>query len=148
MIVYRIGKSKFSDDLTGEGAKRVGGRWNHPGVPCIYAGATKSLCLLEFSAHATLDTIPRALSFTTYEIPGRLIKEIKTGELPGNWSQWPHPKESRDFGTKLLNKNADLILQMPSAILNDEYIYVINPSHPKMKEVKIVAIKIMLMMCG
>ena len=35
--VYRISKTKFENDHSGEGAKLYGGRWNNQGVACIYA---------------------------------------------------------------------------------------------------------------
>src|SRR5689334_1860348 len=130
MKVYRIGKTKFAKDLNGEGARLYGGRWNHPGTPCIYSAETRALSLLEYTAHVSIDDIPRALSFTCLEIPEDTIVGIKIGTLPGNWSVWPHSKEARDFGDALLTSGKSLVIKFPSAILPDEFNYVINPLHP------------------
>lgn len=62
-------------------------------------------------------------------------------KLPVNWNEWPHPKETRDFGTKFLAGNKHLVLKFPSAIIPAEFIYVINPLHTRMKEIKIIAVQ-------
>jgi RES domain-containing protein len=138
MRLYRIGKSKYSKDLKGEGAKINGGRWNHEGIPCIYTAESRALAVLEMSAHVTLDEIPRALCFTTFDVPEDSILTHEIGSLPRNWQNWPHPKETRDFGSQLLRKNEYLLFKYPSAILPFEYNYVINPVHPSMSKVKII----------
>ena len=61
MRLYRIGKSKYSKDLTGEGAKLNGGRWNHEGIACIYTAESYALCLLEYSVRVQLSDLPKNL---------------------------------------------------------------------------------------
>lgn len=141
MVLYRIGKTKFAYDLAGTGAKLYGGRWNHEGIPCIYSAASRALSLLEYSAHVTLDTIPKALSFTNFEVPDELIHAVKSEKLPGNWPDWPHPKAARDFGTALLQENKHAVLQFPSAIIPEEFIYVINPLHSLIKSIRIINVR-------
>lgn len=138
MLLYRIGRTKYAKDISGEGAKIAGGRWNHEGTPCIYTAESRALCLLEYTAHASIDTIPRALSFTTFQVPDNSILELSIGELPGNWSHWPHPKKARDFGTRLLKEKKYLLIKLPSAIVPWEFIYLINPLHADMAKVKII----------
>lgn len=141
MLIYRIGKTRHARDLSGEGARLNGGRWNHPGTPCIYTAETRALSLLEYTAHVSIDDIPRALSFTCIEIPDDAIEAVALSKLPGNWASWPHPKESRDFGDGLLLSAGSLVLQLPSAIIPDEFNYVINPLHSRIKEVAILSAK-------
>jgi RES domain-containing protein len=141
MILYRIGKTKFAHDITGTGAKLNGGRWNHEGVPCVYCAGSRALSLLEYSAHVTLDTIPKFLSFTSLDVPDELVHTLKKSKLPQNWNAWPHPKGARDFGTNLLLQNKHAVIRFPSAIIPEEFIYTINPLHIKMKFIKIVDVK-------
>lgn len=47
MILYRFAHHKFSDDLSGTGAKLKGGRWNLTGTPVLYTSSSISLALLE-----------------------------------------------------------------------------------------------------
>jgi RES domain-containing protein len=141
MLLYRICSSKFANDLTGEGAKINGGRWNHPGTACIYSASTRALALLEYTAHAKLHLIPRALSFTSFEVPDQSLQSFSIAQLPGNWKQFPHPKETRDFGTKFLTDNKFLVYRLPSVVIDDEMNFIINPSHPDIKLVKIKEVK-------
>ena len=52
--VYRLIRAERADDvLSGEGAQLYGGRWNPPGYPVMYAGATIEICALEKFVHLT-----------------------------------------------------------------------------------------------
>jgi RES domain-containing protein len=141
MRLYRIGSTRFANDLRGEGAKLSGGRWNHVGIPCIYVAATRSLALLEYTTHARVHLIPRALSFITLEVPCHSLETYSIPQLPGNWKQFPHPNETRDFGTRFLTANKFLLYQLPSVVIEDEMNFVINPSHPDIKMIAIEDIK-------
>ena len=136
--VYRIGRKKFASDLTGEGAKLFGGRWNHKSVPCIYASESRALSLLEYTVNISLDEIPRALSITTIEIPDSLIQKITVAQLPGNWQQSPAPTETKDFGVGLLRSSSYSVFKIPSTILPDEFNYLLNPLHEDSRHFKIV----------
>lgn len=141
MLLYRIGHTMHANDLTGEGARLNGGRWNDIGVPCIYASLTRSLALLEYTCHVKRHLIPRDLSFVTYGVPEHSIELIPVNQLPGNWKQWPHPKEARDFGSSLLRKGKFLLYGLPSAVIEEEMNYIINPLHPHMKQLKIMDVR-------
>ena len=141
MLVYRIGKTKHADDLSGEGAKIHGGRWNHKSIPCIYTSQSRALSLLEYTVNINVEDIPRALSITTFEIPDEDILMIKEDSLPGNWKQIPIPSSTKDFGTLLLNNKGKLAIKIPSAVMAEEYNYILNPLHFNSEKIKIVEIK-------
>jgi len=140
MIVYRIGRNKHINDLTGEGARLFGGRWNHVLTPCVYTSESRSLAVLEYTVNVNIDDIPRALSIATIEIPDNAILELKTEDLPGNWMQAPTPSSTKDFGTNLLKKAAVPIIKIPSTVIPQEFNYLLNPLHPDSKYFKIVSI--------
>lgn len=127
MIIYRVGRTKYAHDLDGEGARLFGGRWNHKLTPCIYASESRALALLEYTANVNIDDIPRALSITTFEIDPAHIFEIPVSKLPGDWKIAPVPASTKDFGTALLRKGDHGILKIPSAIIEDEFNYLLNP---------------------
>ena len=52
--VWRICRRPFAD-LSGDGARLYGGRWNTPGRPLIYAAETAALAVLEVRVHLDLD---------------------------------------------------------------------------------------------
>ena len=140
MRLYRIGKTKYAHDLTGMGAKLNGGRWNHEGIPCIYLAESRALSLLEYAAHAAIDMLPPTLSFTTFEIPERSIRQLSVKELPATWLQRPHNKESRDMGSAMLSKQECLLLKIPSVIIGQEFNFVLNTLHPLISAVKITEV--------
>lgn len=141
MLLYRIGSTRYANDLVGEGAKLNGGRWNHIGTPCIYAAESRALALLEYTAHAKIHLIPRALSMVTFQVPDHSIKTFTISQLPGNWKQFPHPLEARDYGTKFLKDNKFLLYRLPSVVIEEEMNVIINPSHPDIKLIKIIEVK-------
>lgn len=136
MIVYRIGKTRYAKDLTGEGSRLHGGRWNHKLIPCIYTSESRSLAVLEYTVNINIDDIPRALSITTYE-----ILYLETYELPGNWKEVPAPSATKDFGTRLLERALFPVIRFPSSVVPDEFNYIINPLHPGSKDCRILDIR-------
>ncbi len=51
MTVYRFTHKKFAGELSGTGARLVGGRWNPVGVSVVYTSESISLALLEVLAN-------------------------------------------------------------------------------------------------
>jgi len=141
MIVYRIGKSKYASDLTGEGARLYGGRWNNKLVGCLYTSESRALAVLEYSVNVNIDNIARALSVTTIEIPDRIIRIVNEQDLPGDWRRSPAPFSTKDFGSTLLLTAAEPVIKIPSTVIPDEFNYLLNPLHPDSKNFKIIDIK-------
>jgi len=140
MRLYRIGKTKYAHDLTGTGAKMNGGRWNHEGIPCIYLADSRALSLLEYTAHAGIETMPPALAFSTYEVPEHSIWQLSVNELPTTWLQRPHSRENRDIGSTLLSQTDCLLLKFPSLLIEHEFNFILNTLHPLVNSVKITEV--------
>lgn len=141
MIVYRVGKTKYAKDLTGEGARLHGGRWNHQLIPCIYTSESRSLAVLEYTVNINIEDIPRSLSITTYEIPDNSFLRLRMSDLPGNWKEAPAPSSTKDFGTSLLNEAIYPVIRIPSTVIPYEFNYILNPLHPGSEDFKIVDIR-------
>lgn len=137
MIVYRIGKTKYARDLTGEGARLYGGRWNNKMVSCIYTSESRSLALLEYTANVNIDNVPSALSITHIEIPEEEIFIVKERDLPGKWQQSPAPSTTKEFGSALLLSANHAIIKIPSVIIPQEYNYILNPLDAVSRKFKI-----------
>jgi RES domain-containing protein len=141
MILYRVGKTTHANDLTGEGARLHGGRWNHILIPCIYASESRALAVLEYTVNVNIDDIPRSISLTTFEVPGINVQEIKIADLPGNWIEIPAPTSTKDFGTKLLKGLTSPVIKIPSAIIPQEFNYLLNPLHADRIHFNIISIQ-------
>ncbi|MFT3950186.1 MAG: RES family NAD+ phosphorylase [Agriterribacter sp.] len=141
MIVYRIGRTKFSKDLSGAGARLHGGRWNHILTSCIYTSESRALAVLEYTVNVNIDDIPRSLSISTFEIPDTGIYELTVKDLPGNWKAAPASSSTKDLGTKLLRSANSPIIKIPSAIIPQEFNFILNPQHPGSENFKILDVE-------
>lgn len=141
MLVYRIGKTKYKNDLSGEGARLNGGRWNHVLTPCIYTSESRALALLEYTVNVTIEDIPRALSMTAIEIPDDKIEACKIADLPGDWALIPAPVSTKDYGTSFLKSQQAPVLKIPSSIISKEFNFIMNPLNPGSKAFKIISVE-------
>jgi len=144
MKAFRICKKKHSKDISGQGAKLSGGRWNSKGTPIIYSASTVSLALLETLVHVDIKHIPRNLVFVEYDIPDDVkIKSVSLRSLPANWKDYPTPTGIALIGDKFVWAAKELILKVPTAIAAtiDEYNVLINPIHPDLSRIRIVKVK-------
>ncbi|SFS54508.1 RES family NAD+ phosphorylase [Sphingobacterium wenxiniae] len=127
MLVYRIGKTQYADDLSGTGSKLFGGRWNHINIPCIYTSESRALAILEYSVNVEVVLIPKNLSMAVFEIEEKDIYEIGTQDLHPDWKDIPTPLSSKELGSKLLLQNISII-KVPSVVVEQEYNYILHPS--------------------
>jgi len=141
MFVYRVSRTKFSQDLSGEGARLFGGRWNHMLTPCVYTSESRALAVLEYTVNVTIEDIPRSLSIITYKIPDKAIHELTIAQLPGNWRESPAPSSTKDFGTDLLIRAESPIIKIPSTVIPQEYNYLLNPKHKDSDNFRIIQVE-------
>ncbi len=136
MILYRFSHSKYAGELSGEGAKLRGGRWNPVGLPVVYTSENISLALLEILTNASSLQELQMIRLTEIDIPGTPERhEIKLQNLKKNWqldfdyTQW--------MGQEIIRSGQSLLVQCPSAIVPREKNYLINPAHPDFKKIKV-----------
>jgi len=136
MRIWRLCPQRRAESaFDGEGARRYGGRWNHAGVPAVYASATISLAVLEYLVHADLDLLPERLVVIPVELPGRLIVNVgDVAELPKEWRHSPVPDAVKDVGTAFLRTGRTPVLAVPSAVVPQELNYLMNPRHPRIAD--------------
>ena len=136
MLVYRITDPQFADDLTGEGARLYGGRWNPKGIPLIYTAESVALAALEVLVRLTT---PKQYSRVTYELPDTASTEVLTlAELPPTWN-FPFPNIwLLEFGRTWAMERRSLVLKVPSAVVQGEgWNYLLNPLHPESSAIHI-----------
>ena len=137
MIVYRIAKKEYIEDISGNGAKRTGGRWNPKGIPILYCASTSSLAILEKLISIDMDLLPEDLCIAALEIPKSKILKIPEEELPKNWNHYPSPDALKSIGKSWIELGDFCALQIPSAVNFMESNYLINVKHPLMGKIKI-----------
>ncbi|MGX5820691.1 RES family NAD+ phosphorylase [Chitinophaga lutea] len=140
MIVYRLSNGKYKNDLSGKGAELAGGRWNSKGTPMLYTGQSRALCTTELAVHAPLGIVPINFWMITIEIPDTApATEADPKQLPSDWKSFPHPHCTQEIGDKFVQEGRFLVMKVPSAVVAGDYNYLVNPTHPLAKAVRIVA---------
>lgn len=142
MIVFRLSKSKFANDLSGKGAEKSGGRWNSKGKALVYTSASRALCTAEIAVHTPLGNLPTDYKIITIEIPVEvMIRELRADELPPDWKSIPHAHSTQVIGDSFVSEGIFAVLKVPSVVVQDEFNYLVNPLHPDSQKVKIIAIE-------
>jgi RES domain-containing protein len=142
MIVFRLAKSAYKNDLSGRGAELNGGRWNSKGTPMIYTCQSRALCVAEIAVHSPLGIIPKDYFLITIEIPDEYpILYIETHVLPENWLSMPHSHRTQRMGDEFITESKYLVLNVPSAVVQGDINFLINPLHPGIKEIKILNVE-------
>lgn len=127
-----------SDDLSGEGARRSGGRWNRIGSSVIYASTTIALACLETVVHLAAGDLPLSRYLVRIDVPKDLfaaVLHLDRSALVG-WDAEPPGKVSLDAGERWLASKQSLLLGVPSVIVPEEHNILINPAHPDIAEVQ------------
>lgn len=131
---WRLVKRKHAAEaLSREGARLGGGRWNEVGIPVVYASGTLSLAVLELIVHFTRRDIKiaKSLMAVPVEIPDSVSQlEIMLKDLKSGWDTSPPPDFTRALGTEWVRVGKSAVLRVPSAVVQNEYNFVINPKHP------------------
>lgn len=140
MKVYRISQTKYSNSLISPG---FAGRWNSEWEGMIYTGGSASLSCLEILAHKSGAALNSGkFSLAVINIPDSiLISEIELKQLQQlnvDWYQVLHYPITQKLGNHWILEMKSAVLKVPSAIVDREYNYLLNPLHPKFSKIKIM----------
>jgi RES domain-containing protein len=140
MELYRITQESYSNDLSGDGSRIFGGRWNSEGRFALYTSANRSLALLETLAHipAKLFRNKKYILVTVFLPDKASLKFIEEKDLPNNWDALDIQHVTQKIGDNFLEEQKGLLLRVPSVLMPEEFNYIINPLHPAMKQVKVI----------
>ncbi|SFC90966.1 RES family NAD+ phosphorylase [Spirosoma endophyticum] len=137
MDVYRLSNARRADDLTGTGARLIGGRWNYMGTPVLYTASSRSLATLEVLVHSPLSYVPDYHQMLIIRVPEDSILSVPLDQLPDGWNGLTPPGTIKDITEKWTAEHNSLLLKVPSAMVEGKCNYLINPMHPRASEVVI-----------
>ncbi|SIO53754.1 RES family NAD+ phosphorylase [Chitinophaga niabensis] len=139
MLLYRLCTKEWQDDLIGDSGRQVDNYWTNAGIPCIYLHNSLSKCMIENRVFYRLGEISQNMVMVEYEVPENNLRVFREEQLPEDWRNDKDPSIARNFGTRQLVAGETFLLAFPSVTMrDDELIYIINPIHPLMKEVRII----------
>jgi RES domain-containing protein len=139
MKVYRLCKSKYDRDLSGSGAAIAGGRWNSKGTALLYTSDSRSLCTAEVAVHTPLGILPQDFVLLEIFIPDSSILELDNKSLTNDWKVFPLGINTQKLGDDFVKSNKFLALKVPSAAVQGDFNYLVNPNHEDFFKVKILS---------
>lgn len=141
MVVFRLQKVEYAqtrnDILSGEGARRFGGRWNPVGFSLIYTSATPELAHSEYMIHQKF-LPPPSCNLVMLQIPDESITKLAIEMLPEGWRSYQNYGLTQNQTEQWLKEKLSLVLQVPSAIVPMSYNYLINPLHFDIEKLSII----------
>lgn len=138
VTAWRLVHPMYADDaFSGEGPRRRGGRWNLPGALVVYTASSVSLAALELIVNNQ-----RALRLPAYVLfscsfPETLVEPLDRSRLPHNWRDYPAPNALQQLGMEWLSLRSSAVLEVPSAVVEQESNYLLNPEHPDFSSIEI-----------
>lgn len=126
MQVYRIGKEKYIQDLSGTGAKLYGGRWNRVGRPVLYTSASRALAMLEVLVHADRQFLPGDLVLATLQIEAE-VHVSDASLIPAGWAEPLNRAIAQQYAEELFTQIQHTVFGFPSVVMPEETNYIILP---------------------
>ncbi|HQR43692.1 MAG TPA: RES domain-containing protein, partial [Gemmatales bacterium] len=70
------------------------------------------------------------------EMPSRLVEFVERQALPARWNRYAQPRATQLLGKAWLDEQRTVALAVPSAVVMDQWNYLLNPLHPRFAELK------------
>ena len=122
MILWRIAsetRQYGAADLSGAGAAAKPGRWNAIGEAVLYAAPTIAMAVLETAAHIDDAGLPQNRFVVRIDVPEKMWRARTT------------------LGSRWLREGASALLEVPSVIVPEETVVVINTTHRDTARIKV-----------
>jgi RES domain-containing protein len=135
MRLYRIGSTGPSwrpEDISGAGAARSPGRWNREGELVVYAAPTLAMAVLETAAHIDDGGLPLNRYVVEIDVPQDVWAartHLASSTLSTGWDAVPHGIVSIERGSHWYTDGESAVLELPSIIVPEESIVLINATH-------------------
>lgn len=137
MDVFRITLTEYSKSLIASGQAA---RWNSKGNFMIYTAASRALACLENLVHRSSFGSNMQFKIMVIDIPSNVSTQvIEEEQLPEHWREFTSYPQCQYIGNDWLKEQKSALLRIPSTLITQEYNYLINPSHPDFKLIKLKA---------
>jgi RES domain-containing protein len=129
-------------DLSGEGGRRVEGRWHERGRAVVYLAEHAALALLERLVHLEVDPedLPSHYQLLTVDVPRDVaVEDLGEADLATRIPDWRHaPEKTRTLTRTWLSERRTALLRVPSVIVPEASNYLLNPLHSESGRIAIV----------
>ena len=134
LLAWRIDQASFAPTWdSGEGAYRVGGRWNSKGVRAVYCSIDPSTAILEVAVHKgfrALDIVPHILTAAVVTDTSA-VHVVDPADVPNpHWLRPGIPSAGQQaFGDDLLRRHR--VIAIPSAVSSHSWNLIFEASTAK-----------------
>ena len=132
--VWRLASKRYPP-LSGEGARLAGGRWNSSGRALVYASESLALCLAECLVHVT-GPLPADYFAVKIAVPDDAFEHLELRSLKRGWQH--DLQYTRALGDRWISEKRSLALGVPSIVLPESTNVLLNPTHPRAAELRVV----------
>jgi RES domain-containing protein len=94
--------------------------------------------MLELRVHSPYP-YPRTRWRFAIEVPDAALNSVAVEELPRGWDKLPPGPASKRFGDAWAAASSSLGLLVPSVVASEEKNLILNPSHPRFQEVRVLS---------
>jgi RES domain-containing protein len=138
LTVFRLGKARYRATLfSGDGGLYASGRWTLRGHPAVYTSGSISLAVLEYTVNYRRRGWVPATVLGQATIPTNVrVETVSMSRLPSTWFAADPPPELQTVGEDWLKRADSAVLKVPSAVVIEEWNYLLNPLHPDFRKLR------------
>jgi RES domain-containing protein len=138
MIVYRIALAIYSAKLLASGNPA---RWNSKDIKMIYTAQSRALACLENIVHRNSKGLQKNFRIMQIDIPDKIrIERIGETDLVADWKDFYKMQYTQQIGDEWVRNMKTAVLQVPSAVVNGDFNYLLNPAHKDFSSIKLLSI--------
>lgn len=135
---WRLVASRWQGSaFSGEGARLAGGRWNSKGTAVVYLGGSLALAALELLVHIDHSRALVEHVAIPVEFDESSVQVLEEDALPEDFPAAETIELSRSLGDAWVRTGEAPVLRVPSAVIPQEFNYLLNPSHERFREVTV-----------
>jgi RES domain-containing protein len=134
--VYRITRAIYTDKLVASGGVA---RWNTRGRFVIYTAGSRALACLENVVHRSGEGLQELFRVMVINVPDVLpVEVVSLAELPMDWADYQNYDICQQIGEQWLKRGIAPVLRVPSAIVPQEWNYLLNPAHSSFTQIELL----------
>lgn len=138
MLVYRVSSPQYAGDISGNGAKLYGGRWNEKRTAVVYFASSRAMAMMELLVHLRPDDLDRTYTIAVFEVPDDKIYKVAK-DLPADWKSEEGKPSLAKLCRRFVAKGRCLLMEVPSVLVEEESNYILNPLHVDSSKVKLIS---------
>lgn len=114
-------------------------RWNSRGRFVIYTAGSRALACLENVVHRSGEGLQELFRVMVIDVPNALpVDTITLADLPTDWADYQNYDICQQRGELWLLRGAAPVLKVPSAVVPQEWNYLLNPAHPSFAAIQLL----------